>query len=36
MLKVNPNIEQDINYPRFSSKEHDFGFDCMEVSVYRG
>jgi predicted O-methyltransferase YrrM len=22
--------------PRYQSREHDFGFDCMEVSVYRG
>ncbi|HEV8438641.1 MAG TPA: class I SAM-dependent methyltransferase [Methylomirabilota bacterium] len=21
---------------RYTSREHDFGFDCMEVSVYRG
>ncbi|HYB40806.1 MAG TPA: class I SAM-dependent methyltransferase [Candidatus Methylomirabilis sp.] len=22
--------------PAYESREHDFGFDCMEVSVYRG
>jgi predicted O-methyltransferase YrrM len=21
---------------RYQSREHDFGFDCMEVSVFRG
>ncbi|HEX6078839.1 MAG TPA: class I SAM-dependent methyltransferase [Methylomirabilota bacterium] len=33
---VKPYLDHVRNDPRFASKEHDFGFDCMEVSVYRG
>jgi caffeoyl-CoA O-methyltransferase len=33
---VKPYLDHVRNDPRFSSKEYDFGFDCMEVSVYRG
>ena len=33
---VKPYLDHVRNDPRFSSKEYDFGFDCMEVSIYRG
>jgi predicted O-methyltransferase YrrM len=33
---VKPYIEHVRNGGRYESHEHDFGFDCMEVSVFRG
>ena len=34
--EVKPYIEHVRNGGRYESREHDFGFDCMEVSVFRG
>ena len=33
---VKPYLDHVRNDPRYESREHDFGFDCMEVSVFRG
>ena len=33
---VKPYLDHVRNDARYTSAEHDFGFDCMEVSVYRG
>jgi caffeoyl-CoA O-methyltransferase len=33
---VKPYLDHVRNDPRYRSKEYDFGFDCMEVSVFRG
>ena len=33
---VKPYLDHVRNDPRYDSREHDFGFDCMEVSVFRG
>ena len=33
---VKPYLDHVRTDPRYQSREHDFGFDCMEVSVYRG
>jgi predicted O-methyltransferase YrrM len=33
---VKPYLDHVRTDPRYRSREHDFGFDCMEVSVFRG
>jgi caffeoyl-CoA O-methyltransferase len=33
---VKPYLDHVRASGRYESREHDFGFDCMEVSVYRG
>ena len=33
---VKPYLDHVRAGGRYESREHDFGFDCMEVSVYRG
>jgi len=33
---VKPYLDHVRNDPRYTSREHDFDFDCMEVSVFRG
>lgn len=33
---VKPYLDHVRTDPRYQSREHDFGFDCMEVSVFRG
>jgi caffeoyl-CoA O-methyltransferase len=33
---VKPYLDHVRNDPRYASREHDFDFDCMEVSVFRG
>ena len=33
---VKPYLDHVRNDPRYESREHDFGFDCMEVSIFRG
>ena len=33
---VKPYLDHVRNDPRYESREHDFGFDCMEVSLFRG
>ena len=33
---VKPYLDHVRNDPRYRSREYDFGFDCMEVSVFRG
>ena len=33
---VKPYLDHVRNDPRYTSQEHDFDFDCMEVSLFRG
>jgi caffeoyl-CoA O-methyltransferase len=33
---VKPYLDHVRTDPRYQSREYDFGFDCMEVSVFRG
>jgi len=33
---VKPYLDHVRTDPRYQSREHDFGFDCMEVSIFRG
>ncbi len=33
---VKPYLDHVRESGRYQSREHDFGFDCMEVSVFRG
>ncbi len=33
---VKPYLDHVRTSGRYASREHDFGFDCMEVSVFRG
>jgi len=33
---VKPYLDYVRTDPRYQSLEHDFGFDCMEVSIFRG
>ena len=33
---VKPYLDHVRTDPRYRSREYDFGFDCMEVSIFRG
>jgi len=33
---VKPYLDHVRTDPRYQSREHDFGFDCMEVSIFGG
>jgi len=33
---VKPYLDHVRTDPRYQSREYDFGFDCMEVSIFRG
>jgi caffeoyl-CoA O-methyltransferase len=33
---VKPYLDHVRTDPHYQSREHDFGFDCMEVSIFRG
>jgi predicted O-methyltransferase YrrM len=33
---VKPYLDHVRESGHYQSREHDFGFDCMEVSIYRG